>query len=568
MRPGWGIVALLLPLQVAAQEAPARVTGIRVLPVAGQTEIVVEVAGGEVAWRDFVLESPARIVVDIENARAALPAQRFDAVNRGGVTGIRASQFSPTVVRVAIDLARAAEHTVTRAADGIHVRFAGGGGVFSAWNTATAALDAPALAARPPAQAAQQPRITVTFQDADIRDVLATFAEFTGRSIVAGSEVTGMVTATIREQPWDLALETILRAYGLDAEELPSGIIRVDAVANMQTRETQEPLVTRPFRVNYVPVAELQATLDPLKSERGRIGVSATTNTLIVTDVASVVEALAAMVSQLDVPTPQVSIQAKIIFVNRTEVEDLGITYDLKDSRGNSVNQLASVPDPLNPGQVTDDDIISLGGNSIAALGNATVRVPGPQLRTITSLVLGRYTLINFIEALQSSELSDVQAVPLITALDNVEAEILVGEETPIRVVDVGAASGAGVSLPTATTQLVETGIILRVTPHVTADRRILMQLHAERSSATAVATEIGVRFDRQRGTTRLMVDDGETAVIGGLTVTEVFNTRVGIPFLMDLPVVGRLFRRERAQEQKRDLLIMVTPHIVENRAG
>ena len=112
-----------------------------------------------------------------------------------------------------------------------------------------------------------------------------------------------------------------------------------------------------------------------------------------------------------------------------------------------------------------------------------------------------------------------------------------------------------------------ETGIRLRVTPTITADRRVLMQLHAERSAAVAAAGDIGVSFQTQQGDTRLMVRDGETAVIGGLTVTEVTNTRSGIPFLMDIPYVGALFRTSRKQEQKRDLLIMVTPHIVEEPA-
>jgi type IV pilus assembly protein PilQ len=110
----------------------------------------------------------------------------------------------------------------------------------------------------------------------------------------------------------------------------------------------------------------------------------------------------------------------------------------------------------------------------------------------------------------------------------------------------------------------VETGIRLIVTPQVTSDRRVLLTLHAERSSAVAVATEIGVQFNQQQGDTRVMVRDGETAVIGGLTVTEVTRNRVGIPFLMDIPFLGVLFRRSSDREVKRDLLIMVTPHIVE----
>jgi type IV pilus assembly protein PilQ len=381
--------------------------------------------------------------------------------------------------------------------------------------------------------------------------------------------VQGAVTAEIRNQPWDVALETILSAHGLAAREMPSGIIRVDAFEQLRERETQESLATQTYRINYVPVQELVSTLTTLKSERGNVVANPSTNTLIVTDVESVLNNIGQMVRQLDIRTPQVAIQAKIIFVNRTNVEELGVTYDLKDSRvlegrGNSLNRLVSIPDPRNPGEFTNENLITLGGNSIAALGNATARVVGPSLETIISLVMGRYTLITFLDALQAAELSDVQAAPLITTLDNQEAEIWVGERTPIRVVDVGSGATAG-AIPRATAQLVETGIRLRVTPTITGDRRVLMQLHAERSSAQLAATDIGVIFQQQQGITRLLVNDGETAVIGGLTVTEVASTRAGIPILMDIPVVGALFRTTRTREQKRDLLILVTPHIVDD---
>jgi type IV pilus assembly protein PilQ len=318
------------------------------------------------------------------------------------------------------------------------------------------------------------------------------------------------------------------------------------------------------------------ATLAGMKTARGAVVANPSTNTLIVTDVEAVVANVGALVSQLDIRTPQVSIQSKIIFVNRTDAEELGITYDLKDSRGNQLNRLVGAPDPLQPAQpgqpttLTNESVILLGGSSIAALGNANARVVGASLETVISLVLGRYTLIAFIDALQLAELADVQAAPVITTLDNQQAQIFVGERTPIRVVDVGGGAGAGgaggLAAPRATAQLVETGIRLRVTPHITADRRILMELHAERSAAQLAATDIGVVFQTQEATTRLMVQDGETAVIGGLTVSEVTRTRAGIPVLMDLPFAGALFRTTRNREQKRDLLIMVTPRIVDDR--
>jgi type IV pilus assembly protein PilQ len=396
--------------------------------------------------------------------------------------------------------------------------------------------------------------------------VLATFAELTAPSIVPGSEVGSIRVeyVTFNNKPWDVALRSLLRAYGLAAEEDADGIIRVDLIGKLAERETLEPLVTRTFRINYVPVEEMQATLAGLKSERGSVSINKTTNTLIATDVPSVIEDFDRLVAQLDVRTPQVAIQAKIVFINRTDAEDLGIVYDIKDSRGNSLNKVVSAPDPAT-GLPTSGNVVSLGGSSIAALGNANSRVSDPALQVLTSLVLGRYTLINFIEALQTAQLSDVQAAPVVTTTSNHEAQIWVGERTPIRVVDLGSANvGTTTGAPRATAQLVETGIRLIVTPQVTNDRRVLLQLHAERSSAAAASGDIGVQFLQQQGDTRVMVRDGETAVIGGLTVTEVNQTRSGIPFLMDIPFLGALFRNTHSQEQKRDLLIMVTPHIVE----
>lgn len=565
-------IALLAPAVLASPlraQQPVRVTGLRLASVGGETELVVATSGPVSRWEDFAMGSPPRVVVDLNGARAELQQSRFDAIRRGGVLGIRTSQYTADVVRVVVDLENARPYTVTQAADGLHVRFGGASGAFSPWTSAAA----PAAAAAPLARrapAAQAQCITATFTETDILDVLSSFAEFASRSIVPGAGVKGTVNATIRCQPWDVALQSILSSHGLAAQELPSGIIQVDSLGALSRRETQEGLVTQTFRINYVPVDEIQASLEPLKSERGKVSINPSTNTLIVTDTRSVVEDLGRMIQRLDVRTPQVSIEAKIIFVNRTRADELGFTYDLKDSRGNSLNRLTSVPDPLNPGKLTNENLVLLGGNSVAALGNANVRVQSPQLESVMSLVLGRYTLVTFLDALQSIQLSDVQAAPVITALDNQQAEIKVGERTPIRVVDLGAtgaggAAGGGVNVnaPRASAELVETGIILRVTPHVTNDRHVLMQIHAERSNAQLAATEIGVNFQEQSGDTRLMVADGETAVIGGLTVTEVQNTTSGIPFLMDIPVIGRLFRTERKQEQKRDLLIMVTPHII-----
>jgi type IV pilus assembly protein PilQ len=577
-------IAFLLPTLIAAgppAAAPASdVTSLRLEPRGGRTELTVAVAGGDVRWSDFRLSGPARVVLDITGARTG-GSGRYEGINRGGVASVRTSQYLPDVVRVVMVLDRSSEYTVTKVPEGIRVSFASGAADFAPWTSGAMAGGGGRTQAAAPQQAPgaaprQQPvqqrrtarRITVTFENTPMRDVLASFAEFSGRSIVPGADVAAIVVpyVEIRNQPWDEALRSILESYGLAAKEEPSGIIRVDAISRINERQREEQLVTQPFRINYVPAAELQTTIQPILTERGSLATNATTNTLIVTDVPSVVDDVRRLIGQLDIQTPQVAIQAKIVFINRTDAEELGITYDLKDSRGSSLNQMTSVPDPnATNGQLTNANLVSLGGNSIAALGNANSRVQSPSLQMVTSLVLGRYTLINFLEALQSAQLSDVQASPVVTTLSNREANVWVGERTPIRVVDVGA-QGVGATAR-STAQLVETGIRLIVTPQVTSDRRVLMQIHAERSAAQAAAGDIGVSFTNQSGDTRVMVADGETAVLGGLTVTEVNTTRVGIPFLMDIPVLGALFRHTSNQEQKRDLLIMVTPHIVDNRS-
>lgn len=419
-----------------------------------------------------------------------------------------------------------------------------------------------------PRQVQELPRITVYFQDAPISDVLATFAEYSGRSIVAGAGIEGTVTADIRDQPWDVALDAILQAQGLAARELESGIIRVDNVGDLREREAQQPLVTRQFRIDYISADSVRSAIEGLLSERGRVTVNSGTNSLVVTDGRPVFDRIAPMVEQLDVRTPQVTIAAKIIFVDRSALEELGIVYDLKDSRGNQINRVVpgaidqngdGVVNRLQEG--TTENVVLLGGTSVAALANANYRPSLPALQVISSLMLGRHTLITFLEALQSLNLTDIQAAPVITTLDHREAYVQVGEETPIRVVDVGAAGAAGTP-PRANVQMKETGVILRVTPHVTGDQ-VLLELHAERSNVAAAASDIGFTFQTQESETQILLDDGETGVISGLTIIQKDRVRAGIPFLMDLPLLGRLFRFTHEQESKQDLLITVTPHIV-----
>jgi type II secretory pathway component GspD/PulD (secretin) len=180
----------------------------------------------------------------------------------------------------------------------------------------------------------------------------------------------------------------------------------------------------------------------------------------------------------------------------------------------------------------------------------------------LTSMVVGRHQLVSFLDALQSVNLSDIEASPQVTVLDNVEAELSVGELTPIRTIDAGA-GGAGTTFPTAQVQQQETGIILRATPHVVGGGKIRLDIYVERSAAELAESDAGFIFRQQKGTTRMLVADGETAVIAGLVQSERTESIQGIPILMNLPILGKLFRVTREQVLQRDLIILVTPHIV-----
>ena len=180
--------------------------------------------------------------------------------------------------------------------------------------------------------------------------------------------------------------------------------------------------------------------------------------------------------------------------------------------------------------------------------------------------------MLGFIDALQSVQLTDVEARPSIRVLDNHTAKIVVGEETPVRVVDAGAQGGGAEdggsarSGPVATVDYKETGVILEVTPRVAPSGDVHLDLVAERSSADLGPSDVGVVFRRQKAESRVLVGDGETVVIGGLTVEEKSEARAGIPLLMDLPLLGALFRTRRESLVQRDLIILVTPTVV--RAG
>ena len=575
----FGAAALMAASPARADDSagPAgEVTTVSVVPTPGEAQILIAVRGS-VDVKDFVLREPDRLVIDILGATLN-PGAAYDGVLRGGITDVRYAQFRSDVVRIAIYLDRARTYRVERVDDAIQVSF-GTDQSFLAWSSASPALlqpPAPArtpevvapvtTAAATPAQGQQATRITVTWDRANIADVVAGFAAFSGRTIILGKEVKGEVTAEIKNQPWTEAFAAVLATQGLQAIELPGGIIRVDSPTALSALDSTEPLTTRMVPVSYASAGQLVGSLKSVLTKRGNVVADTTTNALIITETRSRIDEVSDFVKSLDIRTPQISIQAKIIFVDRTNIEAMGIKYDfgaVNQGDGPFFNRLFQRTDP-GTGEPFDRTVTDLTGEGVAAVTNATSLITGSALDLVWTTSVGGFRYTAFIEALQQVDLADVQAEPAITTVDNREAYIKVGEDVPVRVVDF-ASSGAA-SAPTATVQFKETGISLKVTPHVTNSRQILMQLEAERSDLKILpAADLGYTIRKQNAKNQLLVNDGETAVIGGLTVTEVIKGKSGIPFLVDLPIVGKLFGYHNSQESRRDLIILVTPRIIDD---
>lgn len=551
---------------------PGAIQEVRITPVGAETEIVV-VTSGDVSFRDFALAEPPRLILDLTGAEAGLPSDSYDAIRRGGVERLRSSWFRPGVLRLVFDLEQVPSYDVTAEPGRLRITFPNPDGDFPSWSTRAADSGTVARTQGRQMPAAESPRlqeepsrITVAFDSASMLDVLAGFSEYAGVSIVPSAAAAELTVrgVDIRNQRWDVALDAILASQGLGWRLQSEGILIVDALEGLRTRDTLQT-ETRVFRINYAGADSVAKTLEQLATpNRGQVVAYQGANSVIVTDVPSVVARMDTLVRSLDRQTPQVSIDAKIIFVDRTDVQELGIVYDLKDVNGdfygNSINDVIAVPDPFNPGELTNETLVDLAGSSIAALANANDRVLSPSLQILASTAFGDFSLSAFIEALEQHQLSDVQAAPSIQVVDNHRARIQVGEKTPVRVLD----AGSGNVRAQATVQYEDTGIILEVTPHITNNLQILLDVSAERSGIQTDIPDIGYTFKKQIGQTRLLLDDGETMVIGGLTLSEVERSETGIPLLMDIPVIGALFRTTKTRETKQDLIILVTPHIVE----
>jgi type IV pilus assembly protein PilQ len=584
----WALLPMLLGVgsHSAITRPEGQVNSVSLSSSGGIAKLAIAVDRG-VSVHQSRLQNPDRLVLDFEPALKGDFAT-YDGQHRGNVSDIRVNQYKANVVRVVVEFDRLPDFKVEQAFDGtVTVSFADK--AFDRWD---AGANRPATTSRPngvpaderaPIRSEPEPmgagfsriaqqdtsRFDVTWDKTPIEDALNQLAVRSGRSIVPGKSVTGTVSMTIKNKTWGEIFQALLAQQGLSATVMAGDIIRVDSPGELSKLDSIEVLTQAVVRLNYAKASEMANNIKNMMTKnRGSVTPDTSTNSLILVDTRTRIDAIRQFVEGLDLKTPTIAIQAKLIFVDRTDLQQLGIKYDIGSATQffNSVVQRTdpTTGQPFNPNQ----NVVNLGGNSVAAVSNAQGVISGSALDLIFSTAIGGFSITSWLSALDQVQLTDVEAQPIVHVLDNREAQLISGEQTPVRIID-ASSFGQANQAPRATVQFKETGIKLRATPHVTANRQILMDLDVERSSIQLLASvDLGFNIPIQHGITKLLVNDGEVAVIGGLTVTTVTKNRSGIPLLGRLPFLGNLFSFTTNSEHRQDLIILVTPRIMDDPMG
>lgn len=414
-------------------------------------------------------------------------------------------------------------------------------------------------------------RLSLNFQDIEVRAVLQLIADFTGLNMVASDTVTGNVTLRLKNVPWDQALDIILKSKGLGMRK-DDNVIMVAPQAEIAAREKLEleankqveelaPLLTEFLQVNYAKADELakliKAEANNLLSERGNVTIDARTNTLIIQDVAPSLESIRAMVSKLDIPVRQVLIESRIVNADESFSKDLGVSFGV--SKG-----LSSGPFRGQPGLILGG---GLPGNTeftdnptafhVDDVENLMVTLPVAGATGAARLaygIIGSYLLqLELSAALAEGRGEDIASPKVITANQR-EALIESGVEIPYQ--EATSSGATSVSFKKAV-------LALRVTPQITPDDRVLLDLSVNQDTRGSPDV-LGVPpINTRNVSTQVLVNNGETVVLGGVYSQSSSSSTDRIPFFGDLPYVGFLFKRTGEVRNKSELLIFVTPKIL-----
>lgn len=439
-------------------------------------------------------------------------------------------------------------------------------------------------------------KLSLDFQDIDVRSVLQLIADFNGLNLVASDSVTGRITIRLQNVPWDQALDIILKTKGLDkrrngnvimiapAEEIAARE-KLEIQANQQV-EQLAPLQTEYIQLSYAKAEDIQtlitsgrnnggggnanggggvngdANVGSLLSSRGTMSIDARTNTLIIQDTAKKIDDIRELILKLDVPVKQVMIEARIVRATDSFSKEMGVKWGVLSQGVASNNSLLVGGSETTLYNLRDPQESNLGGVSYTIDRPQNLNVDlGVSATGASRLALGLISMSDMmldleLSALQADGKGEVIATPKVLTTDKQKARVAAGTQIPYQT---ATSSGA------TAIQFINAELSLEVTPNITPDGRIGMELNVNSDSPGEVQAT-GVRaIDTNRVSTNVLIDDGQTVVLGGIFQNQTGNSTTKTPFLGDLPYVGRLFRKESQTNSKQELLIFVTPRLVNN---
>lgn len=435
-------------------------------------------------------------------------------------------------------------------------------------------------------------KLSLNFQDIEVRSVLQLIADFTGLNLVASDTVSGKITIRLQNVPWDQALEIILKSKGLDKRQIGNVIMiapaeeisareKLEIKSNLQAQQLA-PLSTQYIQLSYAKAVDVltlitsgknggsssNSSIDSsntdsnqgsLLSSRGTASIDARTNTLIIQDTAVTIDKVRDLVSRLDVPVKQVMIEARIVQASDTFSKELGVQWGLL-SQGT-----ASKPNLLVGGNETT--LFDLRNPSVTSTG-ATYTITRPDNLSVdlaatgagaSSLALGIMSMSDIqldltLSALQGDGKGEVIATPKVLTLDKQKARVAAGTQIPYQQ---ATSSGA------TSVSFINAELSLEVTPNITPDGRVQMDLLVNADSPGTAAPNGQLTINTNRIQTNVLVNDGQTLVLGGIFQNTISSSTTKVPFLGDLPYLGRLFRHSSDSNTKQELLIFITPKVL-----
>ncbi|OED43235.1 fimbrial protein [Endozoicomonas sp. (ex Bugula neritina AB1)] len=410
-------------------------------------------------------------------------------------------------------------------------------------------------------------KLSLNFQDIKVREVLQVIADFTDLNLVASDTVTGSVTLRLQNVPWDQALDIVLKAKGLDKRQ-DGNVLTVAPAEEIAARERQQlendkqirelaPVYTDLIQINYADAAEISTVLSGdgedggLLTERGSVQVVARTNSLLVKDTQQKLDEIRALIDRLDIPVRQVMIEARIVNIDSNYAKELGVKWDGSVNLTRNDHRAVGIGGSGTSGSIGDDGpTVGIGQNPFVDLG-----VTGSTAARLAIGFATNSTILNLeLSALLSDGGGETVSQPKVITADKTKAVIKSGKEIPY---EEKTSSGA------TSVAFKDAVLALEVTPQITPEGSIIMEVTVKNDSQGADASNGVPTINKNEVQTQVLVKDGETIVLGGVFTQDKKSRTDKVPLLGDVPYLGALFRRETNSDTKTELMIFITPRII-----